>query len=205
MSYPKTIHVSRPRSRAGLVLGLGLGGFADGIALHQITQWHNLGSARLPPTTMEAMRRNMAWDGWFHVATLLLTLAGVYLLLRDARARVPLPTSGGFTGQLLLGWGVFNLVEGIVDHHLLGLHHVRETGNETAWDLAFLAFGAALAAGGLLLAPGRADRTTCRNEGSRRPTAGCSSTAPGGAPSRRPRAARPCRGRRTSGRARPPG
>ena len=30
---------------AGIVLGLGLGGFVDGIALHQIMQWHNMGSA----------------------------------------------------------------------------------------------------------------------------------------------------------------
>ena len=110
----------------GIVLGLGLGGFADGIVLHQIAQWHNMGSAVLPPTTMEAMKQNMAWDGWFHVATLLLTVVGVYLLLRDARDGALLPGAGAFTGQLLLGWGIFNLVEGLVDHHLLGIHHVRD-------------------------------------------------------------------------------
>jgi uncharacterized membrane protein len=44
----------------GIVLGLGLGGFIDGIALHQIAQWHNMGSAKLPPITMEAMQQNMA-------------------------------------------------------------------------------------------------------------------------------------------------
>ena len=37
---------------AGIVLGLGLGGFVDGITLHQIMQWHNMGSAVLPPTAM---------------------------------------------------------------------------------------------------------------------------------------------------------
>jgi uncharacterized membrane protein len=40
---------------AGIVLGLGLGGVVDGITLHQIMQWHNMGSAVLPPTTMDAM------------------------------------------------------------------------------------------------------------------------------------------------------
>ena len=65
---------------AGIVLGLGLGGFVDGIALHQIMQWHNMGSAVLPPTTMDAMAQNMVWDGMFHAATLVLTLVGV----RDA-------------------------------------------------------------------------------------------------------------------------
>ena len=51
-------------SKAGIVLGMGLGGFVDGIALHQIAQWHNMGSAILPPPTMDAMRQNMAWDGY---------------------------------------------------------------------------------------------------------------------------------------------
>ncbi len=130
--------------RPGVVLGLGLGGFADGIALHQIAQWHNMGSAVLPPTTMDAMRRNMAWDGWFHVATLALTVLGVYLLLRDARAGVPLPGARAFTGQMLLGWGVFNLVEGLVDHHLLDLHHVRDLpAHVPAYDWLFLAVGGA--------------------------------------------------------------
>jgi uncharacterized membrane protein len=50
-----------PRLTAGIVLGLGLGGFVDGIALHQIAQWHSMGSARLPATSMDAMRLNIVW------------------------------------------------------------------------------------------------------------------------------------------------
>ena len=133
---------ANPSRTPGLLLGLGLGGFADGIALHQIAQWHNMGSAILPPVTMEAMRRNMAWDGWFHVATLALTVAGVYALLRDARRAVPLPRPRAFTGQLLLGWGIFNLVEGLVDHHLLQLHHVRDMPvHVPLYDWLFLGIG----------------------------------------------------------------
>jgi uncharacterized membrane protein len=51
---------------------------------------------------------------------------------------------------MLAGWGIFNLVEGVIDHQLLGVHHVR--GESLAWDLSFLAFGAALCIVGLLLA-----------------------------------------------------
>ena len=126
----------------GIVLGLGLGGFIDGISLHQIAQWHNMGSAVVPPTTMEAMKQNMAWDGWFHVATLVLTVVGIYLLLREARAGTPLPGAGAFTGQLLLGWGIFNLVEGLIDHHLLGIHHVRDMpAHVPLYDWLFLGIG----------------------------------------------------------------
>jgi uncharacterized membrane protein len=55
--------------------------------------------------------------------------------------------------MLLVGWGVFNLVEGLVDHHLLGIHHVRDDlGAPLGWDLAFLVFGAALIGLGATLA-----------------------------------------------------
>lgn len=132
----------RKLSRAGILVGIGLGGFVDGIVLHQILQWHNMGSAVLPPTTMAAMQRNMLWDGLFHALVWALTLAGVYLLLRDARAGVRLPGTTAFTGQMLLGWGVFNLVEGVVDHHLLQLHHVRDLpAHVPAYDWLFLALG----------------------------------------------------------------
>ena len=142
----------------GLVLGLGIGGFIDGIVLHQILQWHNMGSAVLPPTTMEAMKRNMAWDGWFHAATLALTVVGVYLLLRDARRGLALPDARAFTGLLLLGWGIFNLVEGVIDHHLLGIHHVRDMPQHVPlYDWLFLAVGGLglIALGAALVRGGR--------------------------------------------------
>jgi len=135
------------RLTAGVVLGVGLGGFADGIALHQIAQWHNMGSAVLPPTTMEAMRRNMAWDGWFHAAMWTITVAGVFGLWRGARVGGIPSSATQLTGQLLFGWGVFNLVEGVVDHHLLQLHHVRDLpAHVPLYDWVFLALGGGLLA-----------------------------------------------------------
>ena len=139
---PRSTAAHRTSTTPGLLLGLGLGGFVDGIFLHQIAQWHNMGSAVLPPTTMAAMQQNMRWDGWFHAVTFLLVLAGVYLLLRDARAGLRLPSGGAFTGQLLLGWGLFNLVEGVIDHHLLELHHVRDVPvHVPLYDWLFLGLG----------------------------------------------------------------
>jgi uncharacterized membrane protein len=128
--------------RPGILLGLGLGGFADGISLHQIAQWHNMGSAILPPITMEAMKSNMLWDGLFHAAVWTMTLVGVYWLLSDARKGKVLPNVSSFTGLLVLGWGIFNLVEGIIDHHVLNLHHVRDIPvHVPLYDWLFLAIG----------------------------------------------------------------
>jgi uncharacterized membrane protein len=118
-----TVPVSR---RAGVIIGVGLGGFVDGILLHQIVHWHNMGSSVLPPTTMDALQRNMVWDGLFHVVTWLFTLVGVYMLQSDARRGLGIPEPRAFTGQLIMGWGLFNLIEGLIDHHILNLHHVRD-------------------------------------------------------------------------------
>jgi uncharacterized membrane protein len=129
----------------GLVLGLGLGGFIDGIALHQIAQWHNMGSAVLPPTTMDAMMQNMQWDGFFHAATLILTIVGVVLLWQEGRRGTAPASLRVLFGQMILGWGIFNLVEGLIDHHLLGLHHVRDVPMHVpAYDWIFLAVGGVL-------------------------------------------------------------
>jgi uncharacterized membrane protein len=124
----------------GTLLGLGMGGFIDGITLHQIAQWHNMGSAILPPTTMEAMSRNMVWDGLFHLVTWGIVLVGIRWLWKDRQAAAP--TLRILVGQMVLGWGLFNLVEGIVDHHLLGIHHVRDLPvHVPAYDWTFLGVG----------------------------------------------------------------
>jgi uncharacterized membrane protein len=130
------------RLTAGIVLGIGLGGFADGIALHQIAQWHNMGSAVLPPHTMDAMSQNMVWDGLFHAATWTITLIGVFMLANAARTGEMVPSARHLTGDMLLGWGLFNLVEGVIDHHVLAIHHVRDMPvHMPMYDWAFLAFG----------------------------------------------------------------
>ena len=127
---------------AGIVLGLGLGGFVDGITLHQIMQWHNMGSAVLPPTTMDAMAQNMVWDGMFHAATLVLTFVGVLMLWSDGVAGLSPRRLSVLIGQMILGWGLFNLVEGVIDHHLLNIHHVRDMPfHVPAYDWVFLAVG----------------------------------------------------------------
>jgi uncharacterized membrane protein len=148
-----------PLISAGLLIGAGLGGFVDGIVLHQILQWHNMLSNKLPPDNLVAAKVNMYWDGMFHAAVWVMTAIGLTVLWRVGHRR-DVPWSGRtFLGALLLGWGLFNVIEGIIDHTLLGLHHVYEyTDTKLPWDLAFLGFGALLLlAGWLLIRAGRTD------------------------------------------------
>lgn len=133
-----------PVERAGLVLGIGMGGFVDGIGLHQIAQVHAMLSARVPMDSMAGMRTNMTADGWFHVFDWLAVLLGIALLFR-AGGRTDVRWSGrALIGGMIAGWGLFNLVEGVIDHHLLHLHHVVERLGPSMWDWAFLAASAGL-------------------------------------------------------------
>lgn len=145
----------------GVLLGLGLGGFFDGIVLHQILQWHHMVShvEEYPTTTVAGLEANTLGDGLFHAATWILSVAGLFLLWSALRQPNGAWSDRAFIGLLLIGWGLFNVVEGLIDHHLLELHHVRESSdNQLAWDLAFLAWGAAMLLGGLYLS--RDDRPT---------------------------------------------
>lgn len=129
-----------------LLLGAGLGGFVDGILLHQILRWHHLLSSR-PDADLTA---NLVADGLFHAAAWLAVLAGVLWLWRRAHHRPPVRLSWAtLGGPMLAGWGLFNLVEGLVNHHLLDLHHVRLGPHQTTYDIGFLILGALLLLGGL--------------------------------------------------------
>jgi len=145
---------------AGILFGMGLGGFFDGIVLHQVLQWHHmLTSAGYPPETVPNLEINTLADGLFHAGTYVFVLLGLIVLWRKAH-RTHLRWSGKLlAGSLLMGFGIFNLAEGIIDHHLLGIHHVNETVPRDQWiywDAGFLIWGAAMLVGGwLLLRKGR--------------------------------------------------
>ena len=142
--------MSNPRRgliTAGVFLGIGLGGFFDGIVLHQILQWHHLVSETHPVNTLDNFELNTLLDGIFHAFTYICTAIGVYLLWRVQRQNGRL-SGWVLIGAMLMGWGGFNLVEGIVDHHLLQIHHVRPGDNELLWDIGFLIWGALMLIGG---------------------------------------------------------
>src|SRR5262245_579546 len=87
---------------AGLMLGTGLGGFIDGILLHQLLQWHNMLSSIRPPTDLVAMKYNMLWDGLFHAFTWLMTAAGLLRLwAAGRRPEVPWSTAT-LAGSILM-------------------------------------------------------------------------------------------------------
>jgi uncharacterized membrane protein len=154
-SNAQPIAQPKPPSRtSGLLFGLGLGGFVDGIVLHQILQWHHMVSHvdEFPVTTVAGLEMNTLADGLFHVVTWLFVLAGSIAAIAAWRQGRRAPSWSFHFGLVLVGWGIFNVVEGVINHQLLQVHHVRDDlGGPIAWDIGFLAFGVLLIVGGWLL------------------------------------------------------
>jgi uncharacterized membrane protein len=145
---------SKPPKAPFFLIGVGLGGFVDGILLHQVLQWHHMltDEGDFPMNTVQGLEDNTFADGLFHAATWLFVLIGTVSAVNAWQRRRLAPPWRSHFGLLLAGWGVFNLVEGIVNHQILGIHHVRDDlGGPLSWDIGFLVFGALLLLVGVFL------------------------------------------------------
>jgi uncharacterized membrane protein len=79
--------------QAALLLGFGLGAFFEGILLHPIA-------------------------GFFYFAAWAIVLGGVVLLWTTVRGPGPLPAGRVFVAHFVIGWGIFNMLEGLARHDL---------------------------------------------------------------------------------------
>ncbi|QEK51318.1 DUF2243 domain-containing protein [Pedobacter aquae] len=138
---PQALLSQSPLVAAACVLGIGLGGFIDGIVFHQILQWHEMVSAKIIPLDFTSKSINMFWDGIFHAFTLLITFFGILLLYKLLQQNQVLKHRNLFIGGLLMGWGLFNLIEGLFNHHVFKFHTVKDFDlNPQIWNISFLAF-----------------------------------------------------------------
>lgn len=151
--------VAKPLIRAGIFLGVGLGGFVDGILFHQILQIHAMLTGRLPKDSIRNIEINMFWDGLFHTFTWIMTAIGLTLLFRAHAIRNILWSGRLLIGAMFLGWGLFNLIEGILSHHVLHLHHVVETHGQSLFDVLFLLSGVVFIVGGRMAIRSALDST----------------------------------------------
>lgn len=163
-----TTHFSRSFSAAGLLIGLAMGGFFDGILLHQVLQWHHLLSLVENPVVQD-MRVQILADGLFHVLMYCVAAVGIGFLWK-ARRELSIAYAGhNFIGNVLLGFGGWNIVDVGLFHWVLRIHRIRiDASNPLFWDVLWLiVFGVAFVIAGWIVRskagprrPGRRDRNS---------------------------------------------
>ncbi|MEB3309517.1 MAG: DUF2243 domain-containing protein [Snowella sp.] len=134
-----------------ILIGMGFAALFDGIILHKILQWHHLLSSAYPLVNPENIALNLLWDQAFLAAGYVIFVTGLIILFWSVWQGNLINLSPTFFGCLLIGFGKFNLVEGVVNHYILGIHHVKSGQHQAAWDLGFLLINAILASWGWLL------------------------------------------------------
>jgi uncharacterized membrane protein len=136
--------LKNPLVRAGLMLGAGFGGLADGIVPHSILGWHHMicYSPDCQPTSVAELQLENTQDGYFLLVVWLMVLVGTAMLFLAARQAGPAASGRVLLGSMLAGCGTFNFLEGLINHQILGLHHVTPgSPHQFLFDMLYLANG----------------------------------------------------------------
>ena len=86
------MRTSRAKQSA-LLLGVGLGAFFEGILMHPVAGF-------------------LYWAAWA------ITAGGVLLLWSSVRGAGPLPSGRVFMAHFVIGWGAWNMMDGLLRHDL---------------------------------------------------------------------------------------
>jgi uncharacterized membrane protein len=127
-------------ARACFVLGVALGGFFDGILLHQVLQWHHLLSL-VPGEDLRRVEVQIFWDGAFHVLMYGVALVGLWMLWRARDGFAEDGSGRRVLLWLLLGFAGWNAVDVIGFHWIARIHRIRvdvPVDDRLRWDLLWL-------------------------------------------------------------------
>jgi uncharacterized membrane protein len=142
---------------SGYLLGAGLAGMMDGIVFHDLLAWHHFVDAPGPAARVS--------DGLFHLAMWILVVVGVSGLWR-ARARFVEPHAGHvLLGSALVGAGLIEMTDAIVDHAILRIHVLHPQGDVLAWEIGYLLVSALLVGLGIRVLSSAARRRDAAHRG----------------------------------------
>lgn len=128
---------------SGFLFGVGLAAFVDEVVFHQLLHWHHFYDRSTASAALVS-------DGLFHAFGWFATVASLFLFANLRRRNALWPKR--WIGALLLGAGIFQLYDGIVQHKLLRLHQIRYNVDILPYDLAWNAVAVLLIIiGGFLL------------------------------------------------------
>ncbi|PAE15051.1 hypothetical protein CHH91_16515 [Virgibacillus sp. 7505] len=125
---------------SGFMFGVGLVAFIDEAVFHQLLHWHHFYD--LSSTTL-----GLVSDGFFHALSWFATVGGLFLFadLRRRRGLIPLRWSGA----VLVGSGVFQLYDGLIQHKLFRIHQIRYGVDIFYYDLVWNIIAVLLIAAGI--------------------------------------------------------
>ncbi len=132
---------------AGVLIGIGVAGFLDETVFHQLLHWHHFYDRSTTSVGLVS-------DGFFHAGSWLCIVVGLFLFADLQRRGTTVPkrvTAGAF-----LGWGGFQVYDGLVQHKLLRLHQIRYSVDVLAYDVVWNVLGALGIAIGVVLLFGTA-------------------------------------------------
>jgi uncharacterized membrane protein len=128
---------------AGILVGVGVAAFIDETVFHQLLHWHHFYDKSTPDVGLVS-------DGIFHAGGWLAMVVGLFLFADLQRRNSTVPKrlwAGAF-----IGWGSFQLYDGLIQHKVLRLHQIRYDVDLTPYDLIWNVSGAiGLVIGVLLL------------------------------------------------------
>lgn len=101
---------------AGIFFGLGAIAFIDETVFHQLLHWHHF-------YDKSTLAVGLISDGLFHAFSWFATVASLFIVahLRKLRAW----DKRRWLGASVLGAGVFQLYDGIIQHKIFRLHQIR--------------------------------------------------------------------------------
>ncbi len=114
-AQPRYIY-SKRNLWSGVLFGVGLAAFIDETIFHQLLHWHHF-------YDLSTTAVGLVSDGFFHAFSWFATIASLFLFA-DLRRRKGLWLTRWW-GGVLLGAGIFQLYDGLVQHKLMGIHQIR--------------------------------------------------------------------------------
>ena len=113
---------------AGVLLGVGVAAFLDETVFHQLLHWHHFYDGSTSDVGLVS-------DGVFHAGGWLAIVVGLFWFADLQRRRTTVPRRVWAGG--LIGWGAFQVYDGLVQHKVLGLHQIRYGVDLLPYDLAW--------------------------------------------------------------------
>lgn len=118
---------------AGVLLGVGVAAFLDETVFHQVLHWHHFYDGSTSDVGLVS-------DGIFHAGGWLAIVVGLFWFADLQRRHTTVPRRVWAGG--LIGWGAFQVYDGLVQHKVLGLHQIRYGVDLLPYDLAWDLSGA---------------------------------------------------------------